>query len=205
MRVIVLSESGYAEALLGLGLSYGQTSGQTWEEFLADNVMLGKLEQIARKLSAKDSGENKFLESIAVWLDIQAPRFWWQQMATYRIGVSTQSESTMRTLLRRPFQPNDFEFPLPQETWARLQALVDARQLTDLKNELPEGFLQRRIVCASYKSLRHIIGQRHNHRLPQWQVFCRSVVDQVRHPEFIVKTTMGEKGALPNLRFSQVR
>ena len=53
-----------------------------------------------------------------------------------------------------------------------------------LKNELPEGFLQTRQICTSYKTLRHIMNQRHSHRMPHWRQFCLMVIDQVDHPEF---------------------
>jgi hypothetical protein len=56
-----------------------------------------------------------------------------------------------------------------------------------LKNILPEGFLQRRIVCVNYKCLQNIYNQRKNHKLPQWKVFLDSVLSQVEHPEFIHK------------------
>jgi hypothetical protein len=56
-----------------------------------------------------------------------------------------------------------------------------------LKNSLPEGFLQRRIWNLNYKTLRNIIEQRFNHKLPQWRVFCDTVLQSVEHPEFLVR------------------
>ena len=41
-----------------------------------------------------------------------------------------------------------------------------------LKNLLPEGYLQRRIVVLNAKTLQNIIAQRIKHRLPEWKQFC---------------------------------
>ncbi len=69
MKVTVLEESGYQHALLGLSLSRG--------------ITLEHADRVAQRLAGKDGGHNKFLESIAVWMDITAPRYWWQQFDTY--------------------------------------------------------------------------------------------------------------------------
>jgi len=50
---------------------------------------------------------------------------------------------------------------------------------------LPESFLQRRIVCTSYKTLANMYAQRITHKLPQWQEFLGAVIEDVEHPEFI--------------------
>ena len=89
MKVEVVNESGYTEALLGLSLSHNQPI-----ENMAD---------VALKLASKDGGHNKFLESIYIWLDITAPRFWWQEADTYRLSTK-QSESTMHTMTNRPMK-----------------------------------------------------------------------------------------------------
>lgn len=56
-----------------------------------------------------------------------------------------------------------------------------------LKSMLPDGFLQRRIWCMSYKTLQNIYNQRKNHRLPQWRMFLDRLISQLDHPEFIVQ------------------
>jgi hypothetical protein len=140
---------------------------------------------VMERLSSRDGGHNKFLESVAVWMDITAPRHFWQQFDTYRTGITKQSGSTMHTLLKRPLTNDDFELPLPPQTLARLNELVACRDLIALKNELPEGFLQRRVVCTNYKVLRNIIAQRRTHRSPAWPAFCRLAVSQAAHPEFL--------------------
>ena len=171
MKVKLLSEAGYEEALLGLSLSYNQP--------------VENMPEVAEGLADKDGGHNKFLESMIVWLDITAPRYWWQQFDTYRVGISKQSESTMHTLKRRELTYEDFE----HITLASLEAINWHIKNSDLelsKGVLPEGFLQRRVVCANYKALRYIIGQRYTHKLREWKVFCDLVMGQVKYPTFLL-------------------
>lgn len=171
MIVKILCEAGYAEALVGLSLSYEQP--------------LEKMGNVAIKLAQRDNGHNKFLESMIVWIDIVAPRYWWQQFDTYRIGVTKQSGSTMHTILRHELTQECFEYPIAQQIVSRLNKLISCGYFEQLKNELPEGFLQRRVVCTNYKALRHIITQRRTHKLQEWHVFCDAIYTRVLHPQFL--------------------
>ena len=84
MKIKILKEAGYDEALLGLSLSY--------------NTKIERMDKVAAKLYCKDGGHNKFLESICVWLDITAARYWWQEFDTYRIGVTKLGSGTTMAL-----------------------------------------------------------------------------------------------------------
>jgi len=174
MDVKVLAEAGYEESALGFSLSYNSTTERAKELF--------------PKFAFKQGGENKFLESIVIWLDVRAPRFWWQEADTYRVGTTKQSESTMHTLKKAPLMSTDFEHGLYFEVIDYLnRAIRNEVPLEVLKNMLPEGFLQRRIWMMSYKTMQNIYNQRINHKLPQWQYFLHDVMAQLEHPEFIVK------------------
>ncbi len=171
MQVTVLDEYGYEFALLGLSLSYKQDTE--------------RMPEVARRLAFKGGGHNKFLESIVLWLDITAPRYWWQQFDTYRVGVTKQSESTMHTMTKRPLIQEDFEHPIPAETLAHLNDLVAENDWKTVKWLLPESFLQRRIVCLNYMTLQRMIRQRATHKLEEWRAFIDQVLGQVAHPEFL--------------------
>ena len=105
IETTVIGEYGYEQALIGLGLSFGLTADTSFEEFRAEadfckDTKLEKLAKVALKLAPKDGGHNKFLESMQVWIDINAPRYWWSEFDTYRVGTSKQSASTMHTLVK---------------------------------------------------------------------------------------------------------
>ena len=172
MNVVVLKESGYEEALLGISLSY--------------NSDLDRMEKRASTLAHLEGGHNKFLESICVWLDSDAPRYWWSQFDTYRLGVTKQSESTMHTLTKRELTQEDFETSINPVFLDYLNDCVRNGELIKAKSHLPEAFLQRRIVCTNYKSLRGVVKQRANHKLPEWQVLVQELEKQLSHPEYLI-------------------
>ena len=160
MKVTILREAGHEEAMLGLSLSYNADPER----------MAARADRLSRTDPA--GGELKFLESIAVWLDITAPRYWWQQMATYRIGTSTSSESTMHTLTRKTLETHHFEGGVDDTILNALNGAIRMNDFDYAKRHLPESFLQRRIVATNYKTILHIIRQRHDHKLSEWQDFC---------------------------------
>ena len=140
---------------------------------------------VAERLRFKGEGHNKFLETIVVWMDIDAPRYFWQQFDTYRIGVTKQSESTMHTMTARPLQQTDFEYPIPNAHLQHLNALIADEQWQAVKRDLPESFLQRRIVCLNYMILQRMIRQRRSHRLEEWRTFIDEVLRQAEHLELL--------------------
>jgi hypothetical protein len=180
----VIRECGYDEAVLGFSLSY--------------NTSIERTKEILPKYAFGKSGENKFLESIQLWLDIDATRYYWQEFDTYRIGVTKNSESTMHTICKKPVDQSNFERPVCPATILYLNDLIFKYKtiedktlkrdlFVEIKDNLPEGYLQRRIVNLNYKSFRHIYEQRMDHKLPQWQLFFKSVLSKIEHPEFIIK------------------
>lgn len=171
MRVKVLREAGVDEALLGLSLSYGKEPNIT----------------VANRLAHKQGGHNKFLESIVVWLDITAARYWWQQFDTYRVGTTKQSESTMHTLLRDNLTQEDFEDGIHEGFLDSLNYWRLMKDWVTLKRHLPESFLQRRIVCTNYKVLQNMETQRRSHRLEEWQYFLDELQGQLGAPEWVKK------------------
>jgi len=171
MNVRVLEEHGYEPAMLGLSLSYRQDPS--------------RMPAVAERLCFLGSGHNKFLESIVLWLDVTAPRYFWQQLDTYRVGVTKQSESTMHTMVARALTQDDFEHPLPEAHLLHLNRLIDAEDWERVKHDLPESFKQRRVVSMNYMALQRIVQQRASHRLEEWKGFIAAVMNQVQHPEFL--------------------
>jgi len=171
MKIHVLREAGLEEAMLGLSLSYDQP--------------IDKMPEVARKLMLRGGAHTKFLESIIVWLDITAPRYWWQQFDTYRVGITKQSGSTMHNILKSKVSQNDFEGGISGKTLIRINELIAAKKFMQVKRELPEAYRQRRIVCLNYKVINHIIGQRERHRLDEWKFFCNVMRDVLTFKEFL--------------------
>jgi len=171
IEVEKLEEAGYNSALIGLSLNKNQP--------------LENMGAVAKKLCNKIGGHNKFLEHIYIWLEVKAPRYWWIEADTYRIS-SKQSQSTVHTILKRNLIVSDFEdSDISNDYLDELNVLIFNRNFLDLKKKLPEGFLQTREWCMSYKTLLNIIQQRQNHRLLHWRVFIDSVLLQIDNSELV--------------------
>ncbi len=184
INVEKVNEAGYEAALQGLAHNKKQETE--------------KMAVVAEKLATLDGGHNKFLESMVLWLDVRAPRYWWQEADTFRLSTK-QSESTMHTLteellaidindvssiavfIDENFEPNSCS----SETLKWIYAAAQQKDIIEIKKKLPEGFLQMRLWCMNYKTLRNIILQRRTHRLPHWKEFIRQTLAVLDHPELL--------------------
>jgi len=154
-----------------------------------ERFILGEKDaELSQKLTKAGTEHCKHLRFITVWCDITAPRFWWQEMDTYR-HVEKISESTMHTLMKKHISEQDFEIDnIPAYLIEKINTYIDLYQQTDdveekhnyliaCKNVLPEGFLQKRTVCTNYQTLLNMYKQRQQHRLSQWRYFCDWILD----------------------------
>ena len=185
MKLAVLKEAGHDEALLGMALSYAPPGVDLSEWWTPERQAKAALR--AGKLAHRQGGHNKFLESIQVWILIQATRGWWSQFDTYRAGVTKQSASTMHMLAKRPPATEHFHPDTPKAAIEAFSTLWHAggMSIDELKCALPEGYLQERVVCTNYKALQNMVAQRKDHRLGQWDVFCRRLEAQLNHPGYV--------------------
>ena len=184
MKVQILKEAGYEEALRGMSYSFRDRAipvEEWWEGQYPKAVKRAGL------LVGKGAGHDKFIRQIQLWVDIEAARCWWSEFDTYKVGTVANSESTMHKLAKREPLYDDFEDDTNINVIAEFRHIW-ARHKDDiniLKMNLPEGYLQRRMVTLNYANLRNIIEQRTGHRLRWWGVFIDAILDQVEHPEFL--------------------
>jgi hypothetical protein len=202
MKVKIRKESGYPEALLGFALSYKDRA--TPDEGWITDEMLDRADRAMGANANRGGGHNKFRESMVVWLDIEAARYWWSEFDTYRVGVTKQSESSMHTLAKRDMELADLEHTDDQHIRQYQQRLVnifnEARvkypakiSIQSLKALVPDSYLQRRIVCTNYQTLANIINQRKNHRLPEWRELIEEIYNQVCNKRFLPEYPYADK------------
>ena len=92
----------------------------------------------------------KVVRGINVWAKITAPVFFWAEAETYRAGHERlASESTMHIDCRG----------------------LSGKELQEAKAAIPMGKELTKVDMFSYQTLRRIVAQRHNHRLPEWHQF----------------------------------
>lgn len=141
--------------------------------------------KLALKLIKRGTSHRKFLREIIIWVRLTLPRFVWQELDTYKVATVRNSCSTMNKLGTKDLEQSDFERPiLPaylahiNEKAAALRAAKEEHEgvreaRVQLKNDLPEGYLQRAGHLMSYETALKMFFDRESHRLPQW------------HPDYI--------------------
>jgi hypothetical protein len=186
MYVKILSEHGYEWALRGMAYSYLDESADidAWWETQRDKSI-----KRAEVLANKDGGHNKFLRSINVWMDVRATRAFWAEFDTYQF-ITKNSASTMHKLNKRPPTHKDFSTNTPRIAVDMFRVVWQSYKdgdigIVELKDALPEGYLQTREVTINYQSLRTIIAQRKGHRYKYWDSFIEQLMSQVEHPELL--------------------
>ena len=167
---------------------FNQPTPHIYESNIEKFVLGIKDAELSQKLTKAGAEHCKHLRFITVWCDITAPRFWWQEMDTYR-HVEKISESTMHTLMKKHISEQDFEKDnVPATLIEKINTYIKLYQETNdteekrdyliaCKNILPEGFLQKRTVCTNYQTLLNMWNQRRHHKLPSWQYFCNWILN----------------------------
>lgn len=164
LDVKTIEVAGFLSAVEALRLPFGkecrsQTNcDDSWVEDVVPNfqsdvrVFFDERDLTLMSTLIKRGDEHaKVLRGIIAYAEINAPRFWWVEMDTYRIGSERlSSESTMHIQGRG----------------------MSTEELVKMKSELTEGTMQKRVQYFSYQALRRIYQQRRNHRLPHWHIFC---------------------------------
>jgi len=180
MAIRIVEEAGHHSAVTGMRFSFQP------ECPLGDILSVAYVDtSSSRALASKDKGHNKFLESIMVWMDIQAPLYFWKEFDTYRVGITKQSKSTMHTIMKGCIPDSGFVPEVHIGTIDMLNDLIEQGDFTAVIANLPDGYLQTRRVCISYKGIRSIMLQRKNHKLKEWAVFCEYMLQNLRYPRLL--------------------
>lgn len=137
-------------------------------------------------------------------------------MDQYKVGTTTNSESTMHTLTKRPITINDFsvndadydlnlsyegESITVGDAWEAIISTCEALRLNYIATKdkrywdtlvrlLPNGWLQMRTWTGNYAVLKNIYYARRNHKLKEWHDFC-DFIEQLPYAEYLILT--GEK------------
>ena len=165
---------------------------------------------LARRLIKAGAPHRKFMRQISVIVDIcKMPSYFMHEFATYKVGTTADSSSTMHKITSRDLTMDDFEEPetgLERVQLTRtLQALNEARReyleakangstdgaeriFRSMKRMLPHSYLYERITwTCSYENLIEIWRWRRNHRLPAWHEFCEKFIAKLPYSEFITE------------------
>lgn len=189
MKLTIEHEAGYEQALRGLALSYYKQDVPFEKYFKEVRPKMIKLLTLLNSKSIKEGNysHSKVLRQIHVWVMITSTRSFWSQFATYTVGVVSQSASTMHTLSKTELSYQDFSLSTSASIVNAFLDLKDGcKDIILLRDNLPEGFLQTRMVTFNYASLQNIIMQRSKHRYAiEWYDFEYQLKRQLKYPEII--------------------
>lgn len=141
---------------------------------------------LMKRLYKAGSEHRKYLRQIFVSMDVNAPRYWWEQQSTYKIGTTSNSCSTMHTIHKKKFELDDFSHDhLGYTSMSMLIDIVHDLNLLrgkylDTKDKeywysmiqlLPQSYMQKRTITMNYENVVSIIKQRSGHKLTEWNDF----------------------------------
>ena len=169
MRIEIIEVAGLAGALTALRLPYGKDARSKvvfdydWSAEIKDawfdssnNICIDDRDLALIQTLIKRGDEHaKVVRGINVWAKITAPVYFWTEAETYRAGHERlASESTMHIDCKG----------------------LSGKELQEAKAAIPMGKELTKVDMFSYQTLRRIVAQRHDHRLPEWHQF----IDWVR-------------------------
>lgn len=147
--------------------------------------------KLAKALVLGGSEHRKFLRQIFVSFDLTAPIYVWKEFDTYKIGTTSNSESTMHTITKEQITWDSFEFDdfvnieTPNTPYKDLKEYYDRtidmlewlrsmyvstneiKYWKELIRALPESWEQKRTITLSYENLFNMHNQREFHKLTE--------------------------------------
>lgn len=143
----------------------------------------------------------KYRRMIVVYADVTAPRYWWAEYDTYKVGTVANSCSTMHKIADKKFTPEDFSTEhLVGKSFAALKNTLDVMNLErehylatkdkdcwwQMIQLLPQSYNQKRTIMLNYEVLANIYRQRKGHKLDEWRDFCKWI-EQLPYSKLITE------------------
>ena len=176
------------------------------DDFAADQICFGTADlSLMERLTAAGSEHAKYRRMLPVWVTITAPRYWWTEYDTYKVGTVANSCSTMHKIAAKEFTLDDFSH---ERLWST--ALEQLKRTIETLNAfrnaynhsvaeggykeelwwqmiqlLPQSYNQRRTLMLNYEVLATIYRQRKDHKLDEWHTFCEWI-ETLPYAELIV-------------------
>lgn len=184
---------------------------------------LGKNDHSLMQRLAKDGTDHrKFMRMMPVYVRITAPLYWWKEFDTYTVPTVANSCSTMCKIVDEEFTLDDFscEFlledePIPGRDYSAFgmmcATIYNLNRFRDLYLQtkdkkywwqmiqlLPSSYNKCRTVTLNYEVLADIYRQMKNHKLDEWQEFCKWI-ESLPYSEIITGGDVLNYEALANV------
>ena len=189
IKIDRLAVYGINSAIIGMRnpLNSRQKSDTIGDQIGPDDMRL------LQQLTKAGPDHRKVLRQMFISFDVTAPLYWYKEFDQYKIGVTTNSTSTMHKIASRCLTRDDFSFEdmhddefIVNVVLDNLNARIKDYQVTKNKNLwrtiiqlLPSSYNQTRTVTMSYENMLNIYKQRRYHKLSEWQEFCAYMYDNL--------------------------
>ena len=163
-----------------------------------EKFVIGKADmKLAHNLCVAGHPHRKYLRQIFVSMDITAPIYWWKEFDTYKVGVTRNSCSTMHKIHAKEFVLGDFSHEhFTDEGLKYLEAVIsrlnvdrqfyntldgDAKKYYwwEMIQLLPSSYNQKSTITCNYENIVNMIQYRSDHKLDEWQEFCKLMLDKL--------------------------
>ena len=168
----------------------------SWYKNDTKNNWIGKNDmQLLLQLTKAGPDHRKVLRQMMISCDITAPLYWWKEFDTYKVGVTTNSTSTMHKLCSRELTVHDFSFEDMHDNEFIVNVVLDNlnTRIRDYKSDmkqnkclwrtiiqlLPSAYNQTRTITMNYEVVMNMYRQRRHHKLSEWQEFCTYMYDNL--------------------------
>ena len=141
--------------------------------------------KLMHTLAMAGSDHGKFLRMLTITMDVTAPLYWWKEADQYRVGVVTNSCSTMHKISSEPITQDSFQFDFTEnldmvearkyivnkceEYRQKFVETGDKEYWRELIQILPCAWMQKRTWQLNYAVAWSIYNARKGHKLDEWR------------------------------------
>lgn len=186
-NIVTLNEEQLHSVIMG-----ARNPMNSWDRSDTSGVDIGDTDlDLLKRLRKAGTDHRKYLRMIPVWMDITAPLYWFKEADTYKVGTVANSCSTMHKIAAMEFAVEDFSdehletewlacledtiIPLLNRARTKFIETKDKRYWWQMIQLLPSSYNQKRTVFLNFEVLLNMYHARKNHKLDEWQEFCKTV------------------------------
>lgn len=128
------------------------------------------------------TGHDNFLQGILVSFDLTCSNKMWVEFERYHFMDIVSSQSTMHKVSSL-VTTDCFNEYVTENSKKEVARLLDIYNKTNDKEDylrllynIPSGIELTAHVVTNYRQLKTMYIQRHDHRLPEWRIFCEEIL-----------------------------
>ena len=153
------------------------------KELIKDNKHFKRALRLSK--APLNSGHVSFAKGIVVNMDITFTNKAWIEFQRYHFADIITGMSTMHRISKFDLSKAFNEYVDGTVIHILMDLQKEYKENPTKENYLkllystPSGLLMTNRVTTNYLQLMNMYAQRHNHRLPEWNIFCQELVDKL--------------------------